>query len=352
MGLILSLGVQYLIYRKLKEAEVNSFVISIFILWALLCFIAGFIASFDIGHAEYDILPGRWAEILRSLSLTWSIITLLGFFAFFGVDLLTGFKTFTRGKLFFALALTFAGTVYCMCEAYFVTPSYVEIKTNKLEAEKLRIVFLSDVHIGGLSTYYHLERVMKLVDEAKPDILLLGGDILDGAMSYRTRELELLARAAKKAKYGAYAVNGNHEYYWLLDVDVEAIIRQCGYKLLIFDRVEAGGITIIGLDDIKNGWIKPYLKPEDAEKFVLILKHRPGLPFDADGKFDLQLSGHTHGGQFWPLGYFKNMVANSVQGLSQKAGGYVYVSNGSGFNGPPMRLFVPPEITIIDIVKE
>ena len=355
MGLLMSLGIQYLIYRKLKEAGVSSFVRNIFILWALFWFIAGFIASFDIGSVEYDILPGRLAEVLRALSLTWSIITLLGFFAFFGVDLLTGFKAFTMRKLCFALALTLAGTIYCMCEAYYVTPRYVEIKTSKLETEKLRIAFLTDVHIGGLSTYYHLERVMKLVDEANPDILMLGGDILDGVMSYRERELELLKNAAEKAKLGAYAVNGNHEYYWLLDVDVEGIIKNCGYNLLINERAETAGITIIGLDDNyinPNGWLKPYLKPEDSEKFVLILKHRPGLPFDADGKFDLQLSGHTHGGQFWPLGYFKNRVAKSVQGLSQKAGGYVYVSNGSGFNGPPMRLFVPPEITVIDIVKE
>ncbi|MBQ7594022.1 MAG: metallophosphoesterase [Synergistaceae bacterium] len=352
IGLLMPIGINYLIYRKLKEAGVSLFMRNIFILWALFWFVAGYIASYDIGNVEYDILPGRWAEILRALSLTWSIITLLAFFVFFGVDLLTGFKDFTKGKLYFALALTLAGSLYCLFEAYYVTPRYVEIKTDKLEAEKLRIVFLSDVHIGGLSTYYHLERVMKLVDEAKPDILLLGGDILDGVMSYRYRELELLTKAAEKAKYGAFAVNGNHEYYWLLDVDVEGIIRECGYNLLIFDRVEAGGIVIIGLDDIKNGWIKPYLKPEDEKKFVLVLKHRPGLLLDADGKFDLQLSGHTHGGQFWPLGYFKNRVADSVQGLSQKAGGYVYVSNGSGFNGPPMRLFVPPEITVIDIVKE
>ena len=352
MGLLMSFGIQYLIYRKLKEAGISLFVRNLFILWALFWFVAGFIASFDIGNAEYDILPGRLAEILRSLALTWSIITLLGFFAFFGVEILTGFKNFTRGKLYFALALTLAGTIYCFLEAYFVTPRYVEIKTDKIQSEKIRVVFLSDVHIGGISTYWHLARVMKLVDEAKPDILLLGGDVLDGIMEYRTRELELLKNAAEKAKLGAFAVNGNHEYYWLLDVDVENIIRQCGYNLLVFERAEVENITIIGLDDDKNGWLKPYLKPEDKERFVLVLKHRPGLPFDANENFDLQLSGHTHSGQFWPLGYFKNMVAHSVQGLSAKNGGLVYVSNGSGFNGVPMRLFVPPEITVIDIVKE
>ena len=186
---------------------------------------------------------------------------------------------------------------------------------------------------------------MKIVNDSKPDILMLGGDIIDGDMKYREHELKLLTEAAKKARYGAFAVNGNHEHYLILDEDVEGIIRDCGYNLLINERVETGGITIIGLDDMINGWLKPFIKPEDKNRFVLILKHRPGLPFDADEKnFDLQLSGHTHGGQFWPLGYFKNMTVPKDS--------RVLVSNGAGFNGAMMRLFTPPDVMIIDIVKE
>ena len=122
--------------------------------------------------------------------------------------------------------------------------------------------------------------------------------------------------------------------------------------MLINERAECAGLTIISLDDDICGWLKPYLLPEDAEKFVLVLKHRPGLPFDAEGKFDLQISGHTHNGQYWPLGYLKDLEANSTQGLTQKAGGYVYVSNGAGFNGPPMRFLTFPEVTVIDLVRE
>ena len=171
-------------------------------------------------------------------------------------------------------------------------------------------------------------------------------------MSFRKPELELLKASAKKARYGAFAVNGNHEHYLLLDVDVETIVRECGYDLLIDERREVAGITLLGLEDIPYGWLRPFLKPEDKDRFVLVLKHRPGVPADAEGRFDLQLSGHTHGGQFWPLGYFKNMAQHSVQGLSKKSGGWVYVSNGAGFNSAMMRLFVPPEVTIIDIVRE
>lgn len=351
---ILAFGTQYFIWKKLTEAGISKLTRTLFTVWAAFWILAGMVAGFDYSYAEYDILPGRLTEILRALSLTWTIITLLAFFAFMLVWALSRFKPFTRRKIFLAAVLSLIGTLYCMFEAYYVTPRYAEIHTHKLpdNLEKLRLVYISDAHIGGILTHYHFERVMRIVDEAKPDIFVLCGDTIDGIMTYRERELAMLTEAARKAKFGAFAINGNHEYYWLLDENCEQIIRDCGYKFLVNERAECAGITIISLDDDHNGWLKPYLKSEDSEKFVLVIKHRPGLPFDAKGKFDLQISGHTHGGQFWPLGYFKSMAQDSTQGLSQKAGGYVYVSNGSGFNGAMMRLFTPPEVTVIDIVRK
>ena len=334
---ILALGTQYYIYKKLKEAGINKFIQYIFVLWGLTWVILGFIASYDFVHPEYDIFSIHTAEILRAFALTWIIITIYGFFSFL--------VTFALPRRhIFAIILTIIITIYSMAEAYFVKAKYIEIKTDKI-TENLRIAFITDVHIGGLYTHWHFDRVMKIVNDSKPDILMLGGDIIDGDMKYREHELKLLTEAAKKARYGAFAVNGNHEHYLILDEDVEGIIKDCGYNLLINERVEAGGITIIGLDDMINGWLKPFIKPEDKNRFVLILKHRPGLPFDADEKnFDLQLSGHTHGGQFWPLGYFKNMTVPKDS--------RVLVSNGAGFNGAMMRLFTPPDVMIIDIVKE
>ena len=337
---ILSIGTQFFLYQKLKKANVNKTMRYIFIFWGLLWLLIGIISSYDYEHAEVDIFPLHVTEILRSCSLTWIIITILGFFSFIVIK-----------NILAAAVLTALLTIYCMAEAYFVTPRYVTITSNKIE-NNVRIAFITDAHIGGLYTYKHFERVMKIVNDSKADLLLLGGDIIDGDMNYRKRELKLLSEAAKNSRYGAFAVNGNHEYYFMLDEDVEGIIRDCGFNLLVFERAEAAGITIIGLDDALNGCLKPFIKPEDKDKFVLVLKHRPGLPFDCENKFDLQLSGHTHGGQFWPLGYFKSMAQDSTQGLTQKSGGYVYVSNGAGFNGAMMRLFTPPEVTIIDIVKE
>ena len=353
--LFLSLVIQYFIYGRLKSSEVHRSVIIAFVSWGIFWFVTGCIAGYDFHSPLVEIFPGRWAEILRALSMTWAIITILSFFAFLGVDLLSWLTGWHLRKILCSVILTIIASVYCICEAYFVTSRHIVIPTNKLPEgmNRIRIALLTDVHIGGLSTYAHLQRIISLVNEAEPDMLMLGGDIIDGRMKgYRERELSLLRDTAIKMRYGAFAVNGNHEYYHLLDEDVEQIIRDCGANLLIFERTEAAGIVIIGLDDALYGWLSPYVKADDKDKFILVLKHRPGLPFDSEGKFDLMLSGHTHGGQFWPLGYFKSMSQKSTQGLSQKAGGYVYVSNGAGFNGPPMRMFAYPEVTIIDIVRE
>ena len=353
--LLLSLIIQYFIYGRLKSSGVHNSVIITFILWGIFWFVTGLIADYDFLSPFIEIFPGRWAEILRAISMTWAIITILSFFAFMTVDFIAWITGFKLRKILCSVILASIGTVYCLCEAYFVTSRHIVIPTNKLPegTDRIRIALLTDVHIGGLSTYSHLQRIMSLVNEAEPDMLLLGGDIIDGRIKgYRERELSLLRDTAMKMRYGAFAVNGNHEHYHLLDEDVEEIIRDCGFRLLIFERIEVADIVIIGLDDALYGWLSPFMKSDDKDKFVLVLKHRPGLPFDSEGKFDLMLSGHTHGGQFWPLGYFKSMSQKSTQGLSRKAGGYVYVSNGAGFNGPPMRLFAFPEVTIIDIVRE
>ena len=212
---ILSLGTQYFIWKKLAEAGISRTSRLLFALWGIFWIMAGLVAGYDYGHAEYNVLPGRLTEILRSLSLTWTIITILAFFAFVLVWAVSGFRAFTRGKILAASLLTIAGTLYCMFEAYYVTPRHIELYSRKLSTERLRIVFVSDAHIGGLSTYWHFARIMRLVEEAQPDIFALTGDIIDGVMTYRERELAMLAETVKKAKLGAFAVNGNHEYYWL-----------------------------------------------------------------------------------------------------------------------------------------
>ena len=114
---ILAFGTQYFIWKKLTEAGISKTARLLFVAWGTFWVLAGIVAGFDYGYAEYDILPGRLTEILRALSLTWTIITILAFFAFTTVYMLSRFKPFTRRKVFAAVLLAVIGTVYCMWEA-------------------------------------------------------------------------------------------------------------------------------------------------------------------------------------------------------------------------------------------
>ena len=358
MYIIISFLTQYFIYKKLSQANVGKLTKNIFVSWGILCALI-FLVS-DILKYSY-IIPSRYCEILFALSFTWVIITILGFFAFLTVDVLTFLKGFNNKKIFCSILLTLIGIFYCLGEAYFVQPRHVEIKTSKLpdDIKKLRITFLTDVHIGGLSTKWHFDRIMKIVNDSKPDILISVGDLLDGDMTFRKYECSELLKATRNAKLGAFAVHGNHEYY-LFDPknakrqDINKIVSQdCGFDLMIDERREISNwLVIIGIDDKPSGWLRNLSHEDDKNKFVLLLKHRPNLLYDQENKFDLQLSGHTHGGQFFPLGYLKDNEFDSVQGLSFKNGSFIYVSNGAGFNAVPMRLFTTPEVTIIDLIRE
>jgi predicted MPP superfamily phosphohydrolase len=198
---------------------------------------------------------------------------------------------------------------------------------------------------------------MEIVRAAKPDFFLMGGDLVDGDMSGRDRESELLQ--SHGAKYGAFAVTGNHEFYSGVDQAVD-FMRRSGFTVLRGERADVAGVAIIGLDDpavMGRGFYGSEVLPGGLDfsrppgALVLLLKHRPQVVEGTEGKFDLQLSGHTHGGQIWPFGYLVKWVNESEQGLSNAGGDAVYVSNGAGFWGPPLRLLAPPEVVVVDIVK-
>ncbi|MDR3076960.1 MAG: metallophosphoesterase [Synergistaceae bacterium] len=254
-----------------------------------------------------------------------------------------------RGAAVFALAAMLATAFYGCFEAWNVRRADVLIQTDKLPPgiERVRIVQISDVHIGGLYYASHLEKIMKIVREAEPDIFVVTGDLVDGNMEWRSRESELLA--SHGAKYGAFAVTGNHEYYHDLGQAI-VFIKQSGLTLLENEAAEAGGIAIAGLDDHMTIW--PPLLDVPGDRFVLLLKHHPQIPRGVEGKFDLQLCGHTHGGQVWLCNLAMKRVYGMEQGLSRHGGSFVYVSNGTGFWGPPLRIFAPPEVTVIDLVRE
>jgi predicted MPP superfamily phosphohydrolase len=246
-------------------------------------------------------------------------------------------------------------------EAKEVRTERITIKTNRIAESvgKLRIVQISDVHLGLIIRQERLKRILSLVKEADPDILVSTGDLVDGQINGLPGLAEMFNEI--NPRYGKYAITGNHEYYAGFDQSL-AFIRKAGFVILRGEAVSIGGVlNIAGIDDPAGRYLgltrdvheKEMLSGLPRESFTLLLKHRPLIDKDADGMFDLQLSGHVHKGQIFPFSIATKLYYPVDSGLARVAGGsQLYVSRGTGTWGPPIRFLSPPEVTVFELIHE
>ncbi|WP_370457221.1 metallophosphoesterase [Corallococcus sp. AB038B] len=226
--------------------------------------------------------------------------------------------------------------------------------------EGLRVVQLSDVHVGPTLDGVWLQRVVDQVNALKPDIVAITGDLVDGSVDELRDQMTPLA--SLKAPLGVYYVTGNHEFYhgaraWMAEV------ARLGITVLTNEHrvVERGGarLVVAGVTDHDAGHIDPPLEsrpdlalagaPPDVPR--LLLAHQPRTALSLQGlRVDLQLSGHTHGGQIFPFMFFVKLQQPVVQGLATVAGTRVYTHRGTGYWGPPLRLGPAPEIASLTLV--
>lgn len=256
----------------------------------------------------------------------------------------------------------------CVYSLYAVYHGLADPKVEKLsmELEKLSapltIVQLSDVHIGGLMDEERVAKIVFLVNQTKPDIIAITGDLVDTSLANAKSTLALLK--ALRAKYGVYYVLGNHEY--IHDVqDMLEYLPSLGIRVLLNENLTIGTpplINLAGSADLMGDRLG-FLKP-DFEKTLanlnpalptILLTHQPKviniLPESLLAKADLLLTGHTHGGQIFPISLAVLLQQPYLKGLHQtKTGGYVYVSEGTGFWGPPMRALSDSEITLFELL--
>lgn len=259
-------------------------------------------------------------------------------------------------RIAWPLALLLCG--YGWWEARAVQLERVVIPTAKLPAAAvpLRIVQVSDVHLGLMIGPARFARILALVREARPDLLVVTGDLVDGqadglaGLDARLREIP--------ARFGKYAVTGNHEYYVGIDHS-RTFIKAAGLTMLAGERVALGDYwAVAGVDDpvvpaagatAAEQEARLRANP-DRQRFTILLKHRPRVT-PAAGGVDLQLSGHVHGGQIAPFGLLTWLAYPVRAGLTRQAdGSLLYVSRGAGTWGPPLRLLARPEVTLIEVV--
>jgi len=224
----------------------------------------------------------------------------------------------------------------------------------------LSIAQITDLHIGRTIGEAEVRRVVAATNALRPDIIALTGDFVDG--SVRTLEAAVAPLTALSARFGVYFVTGNHEYYSGASAWVEHL-RKLGVRVLRNERVVIGdrgaSIDLAGIDDWRSAGMVPGHGPDlaaaiagrDPDRSLVLLAHQPrGVEAAAQAGVELQVSGHTHGGQIFPFTLATALVYPYLHGLYQVAdgnGSQIFVSRGTGFWGPPMRLGSPPEIAHI-----
>lgn len=223
-----------------------------------------------------------------------------------------------------------------------------------------RIVQISDIHVGPTIKQGYLSRIVQEVNSLEADLVAITGDLVDGRVHELSSHTKPLAELT--ARHGSFFVTGNHEYYsgaldWIHELD------RLGVRVLLNEHVQLAhdGATLVvaGVTDYSAGSFyhdhqsDPHAAiagaPSDAPKILLAHQPRSAQAAESAG-FDLQLSGHTHGGQFWPWKYFVPLQQPYVAGLHKLQDLWVYVSRGTGYWGPPIRFGAPSEITCLTLV--
>ena len=224
----------------------------------------------------------------------------------------------------------------------------------------LRIVQLSDIHIGPILTSKHAAYLTERANELNPDLVVVTGDLVDGSAEHLAPEVAPFGQL--DARLGGYFVTGNHDFYsgansWC-DV-VEALGLQVLRNRHVVISDQGASFALAGVDDHRGDPIRGSGSGEDLHAALddipdglatVLLAHDPAT-YKAASRMgvDLQISGHTHGGQIWPFRYAVRMTTKWVAGLYREGRSQIYVSRGTGFWGPPIRVGAPAEITEITL---
>ena len=227
--------------------------------------------------------------------------------------------------------------------------------------EGFTIAQISDIHVGSTIKRNFVQAIVDRVNRLGADMVAITGDLVDGSVGDLATHTAPLAQL--ESRHGTYVVTGNHEYYsgapaWIRE------LRRLGTRVLLNEHVvlqhDGALITVAGVTDYSAHHFDASQRsdPQGAAEgspagtVKVLLAHQPRSARSAEeAGYDLQLSGHTHGGQFWPWNHFVRLQQPFTAGLNRLGRMWVYINRGTGYWGPPMRFGIPSEITLIRLVR-
>lgn len=344
-------------------SEIRDFYTGIFLLIAFSYFIGRFLERRFLSRMS-DIfiwLGSLWfAFILYFLIsiLAFDLIRLVNLFAHFLPD---GYLYF---RLKFYLLLGDVGLTSLIVLLGFLNSRNIRIKRLAIDisktnafAKELTLVVASDIHLGTIIGKRRTQKIVEIINSLNADLVLLPGDIVDGDVEPVIKlNLGEVLRTIK-SKYGIFAITGNHEYIGGVEPAVR-YISEHGIRVLRDETIEIAGMTIIGREDRaitsfagkQRRTIEKLAEGIDPSKPIILMDHQPfKLEEGVNIGADLQLSGHTHHGQLWPLNFITKKVYELSWGYKRKGNTHIYVSCGAGTWGPPIRLGNTPEIMLIKL---
>ncbi|OHW63232.1 putative metallophosphoesterase [Andreesenia angusta] len=257
------------------------------------------------------------------------------------------------------IVVVFASVVYGSVNARRVETTEYSLKMDKPGPKGgLKVVFASDIHLGNIVGNSRLEELIQVINKEKPDIVLLGGDIVDEDVEYFIDE-KMADRLEKiDSKYGVYGVLGNHEYIGGSEEEFEAILSKSQVKILKDEHEEAGGVVLVGRDDLSGerfsgvprAELEELLRDVDTEKPVIMMDHQPMKSGEAKNLgVDLLLSGHTHRGQLFPGSIITSAIYDIDWGIKSYGDMEAIVSSGYGTWGPPIKIGSNSEVVVINV---
>ena len=332
-------------------------------------YMAGGIGLFTLGFQIIAHIYHRWPMfpfyLLSSICIG---VILYGFLSSLAAGLVllvatalsidTNSVHFTMPLEIFLVGGTLLPVLYGLIDARFLRVRRLELRLHRLKGRTVKIVFISDLHLGLLVGKRRIDRILSVLRDERPDMIAIGGDLYDTRPRNITHLNALLSEFSEIAP--TYAVTGNHEFINGVDECVSSM-EDLGMTVLRNRMVvdEGTGLQILGVDDSSG---QSAFAPEryelsdfagdlDGDRPSVFLNHAP-LDFQkaADLGIGLELSGHTHGGQLWPIGNVTKLIYRAGdRGLHRRSNSYLHVSKGGGTWGPPMRVGASPEMTILKL---